>query len=84
MRRGRCAQLPKWAPHRRANWPPGSWQTPQGGINGGNELETVVDAAIRGIYEEVGLEVGNQVLLEDMDREGTSIKCKLNTEGTES
>ena len=40
---------------------PGSWQAPQGGIDGS---ESVVDAAIREMYEEVGLEHGRHVLLE--------------------
>lgn len=63
---------------------PGSWQTPQGGIDGGDKIESVIDAAIRELYEEVGLEEGKHVLLEEMDNETTAIKCRYKTEGTGS
>mmetsp|Transcript_31103 Transcript_31103/g.75187 ORF Transcript_31103/g.75187 Transcript_31103/m.75187 type:complete len:403 (+) Transcript_31103:21-1229(+) len=74
---------------------PGSWQTPQGGVDGGrngNEEESVSDAAIRELYEEVGLEHGKHVLLErqmTLDGKTTTaatlpIKCRYKTEGTGS
>jgi len=63
---------------------PGSWQTPQGGVDGGSKLESVTDAAIRELYEEVGLRDGKHVLLEKMDREVSPIKCQYKTEGTGS
>ncbi|KAL7541648.1 hypothetical protein ACHAXR_011095 [Thalassiosira sp. AJA248-18] len=62
----------------------GSWQTPQGGVDGGTKLETVADAAIRELYEEVGLEDGKQVLLEKIDNDMAPIKCRYKTEGTGS
>lgn len=62
---------------------PGSWQTPQGGID---RSESVTDAAIRELYEEVGLVHGKHVQLEKMmDGEATSsIKAKYATGGTGS
>lgn len=65
---------------------PGSWQTPQGGVDGGTKSESVMDAAIRELYEEVGLEKGKHVLLEKMGDESnnSSIKCRYKTEGTGS
>jgi putative (di)nucleoside polyphosphate hydrolase len=59
----------------------GSWQTPQGGFDVG---ESAVDAAIRELYEEVGLEVGKHVI---HDAEADSVinwGCKYETEGTGS
>ncbi|KAL3781836.1 hypothetical protein ACHAW5_007859 [Stephanodiscus triporus] len=56
---------------------PGSWQAPQGGIDGS---ESVFDAAIREMYEEVGLEHGRHVLLETTTT--AVVKCKYETEGT--
>mmetsp|Transcript_10749 Transcript_10749/g.23835 ORF Transcript_10749/g.23835 Transcript_10749/m.23835 type:complete len:358 (+) Transcript_10749:93-1166(+) len=63
---------------------PGSWQTPQGGVDGGDKSESVTDAAIRELYEEVGLEHEKHVLLEKMGSEMTAIKCRYQTEGTGS
>jgi len=62
---------------------PGSWQTPQGGID---RSESVTYAAIRELYEEVGLVHGKHVQLEKMmDGEATSsIKAKYATGGTGS
>lgn len=60
---------------------PGSWQTPQGGFDVG---ESAIDAAIRELYEEVGLEVGKHVI---HDAEADSVVnwgCKYETEGTGS
>lgn len=61
---------------------PGSWQTPQGGVDDGGE--TTTEAAIRELYEEVGLEDGKHVRLEKMDGEMSSIMCQYKTEGTGS
>ncbi|KAL7535879.1 hypothetical protein ACHAWF_005305, partial [Thalassiosira exigua] len=63
---------------------PGSWQTPQGGVDGGDKPESVTDAAIRELYEEIGLEHGRHVLLEDTDGGTSSIKCRYKTGGTGS
>jgi putative (di)nucleoside polyphosphate hydrolase len=61
---------------------PGSWQTPQGGVDGG---ETVREAAKRELYEEVGLQYGKHVLLESIDdKVQCAIKCQYKTEGTGS
>ncbi|KAL3821743.1 hypothetical protein ACHAXA_008479 [Cyclostephanos tholiformis] len=61
---------------------PGSWQAPQGGINAD---ESVVDAAARELYEEVGLEIGRDILLEEGGGGGPNIvKCRYETEGTGS
>ena len=61
---------------------PGSWQTPQGGVDGG---ETVREAAKRELYEEVGLQYGKHVLLESIDdKVQSAIKCQYKTEGTGS
>ena len=62
---------------------PGSWQTPQGGVDGGDKPESVTDAAIRELYEEVGLEFGKHVLLERIEN-NDAIKCQYKTEGTGS
>jgi putative (di)nucleoside polyphosphate hydrolase len=54
---------------------PGNWQCPQGGVDdiivndddgsgGSKTKETIVDAAIRELYEETGLLVGQHVLLD--------------------
>eukprot|EP00585_Thalassiosira_rotula_P008422 CAMPEP_0196157414 /NCGR_PEP_ID=MMETSP0910-20130528/43988_1 /TAXON_ID=49265 /ORGANISM="Thalassiosira rotula, Strain GSO102" /LENGTH=349 /DNA_ID=CAMNT_0041422085 /DNA_START=122 /DNA_END=1171 /DNA_ORIENTATION=- len=61
---------------------PGSWQTPQGGVDDGGE--TTTEAAIRELYEEVGLEDGKHVRLEKMDGEISPITCQYKTEGTGS
>lgn len=65
---------------------PGSWQTPQGGVDGGDKSESVTDAAIRELYEEVGLEHGKHVLLETIDGDNImdAIRCQYKTEGTGS
>ena len=64
---------------------PGSWQTPQGGVDGGDSSESVSDAAIRELYEEVGIVHGKHVLLEKLiDGVATSIKARYTTEGTGS
>lgn len=64
---------------------PGSWQTPQGGVDGGDSSESVSDAAIRELYEEVGIVHGKHVLLEKLiDGVTTSIKARYATEGTGS
>jgi len=63
---------------------PGSWQTPQGGVDGGSKSESVTEAAIRELYEEVGLEEGKHVLLEKVDSEKSDIKHRYQTEGTGS
>lgn len=64
---------------------PGSWQTPQGGVDGGAKSETVTEAAIRELYEEVGLENGKHVILEKMEScDAVDIKCRYKTEGTGS
>ena len=67
---------------------PGSWQAPQGGVDGNTDkssskLETVTEAAIRELCEEVGLENGNHVLLETIG-DGSPIKCRYETTGTGS
>lgn len=59
---------------------PGSWQAPQGGFDVG---ESAIDAAIRELYEEVGLEVGKHVI-HDAEADSVMIKCKYETEGTGS
>ena len=63
---------------------PGSWQAPQGGVDGGSAPESVSEAAIRELYEEVGLEHGKHVLLEHLDEESSPAKCRYTTEGTGS
>ena len=67
---------------------PETWQTPQGGVDGATTTkpaETTVQAAIRELYEEVGIVHGKHVLLEKpMDAEMTNIKCKYKTGGTGS
>ncbi|KAL9181484.1 hypothetical protein ACHAXT_010289 [Thalassiosira profunda] len=60
---------------------PGSWQTPQGGVDGGSKMESVTTAAIRELYEEVGLENGKHVVVETTDE---PIKCRYKTGGTGS
>ncbi|KAL7515994.1 hypothetical protein ACHAWX_001054, partial [Stephanocyclus meneghinianus] len=66
----------------------GSWQAPQGGVDASvgknGKLETFTDAAIRELFEEVGLETGKHVLLEKIDPEITPIKCQYTTTGTGS
>jgi putative (di)nucleoside polyphosphate hydrolase len=58
----------------------GSWQAPQGGINAD---ESIVDAASRELYEEVGLVMGRHVVLEGAGcGDGTIVKCRYETEGT--
>jgi putative (di)nucleoside polyphosphate hydrolase len=71
---------------------PGMWQAPQGGIDGSDESAT--DAAIRELYEEVGLVNGRDVLAEEgtttTDASTTTttaavvVKCKYETGGTGS
>ena len=64
-----------------------SWQAPQGGVDAtvkNGAMETVTEAAIRELYEEVGLEIGKHVLLEKLDAKATPIKCRYKTEGTGS
>jgi putative (di)nucleoside polyphosphate hydrolase len=60
---------------------PGSWQTPQGGVDGGDKPETIIDAAIRELYEEVGIVNGKHVLLETTMN---GAKARYATEGTGS
>ena len=45
--------------------------------------ESAIDAAIRELYEEVGLEVGKHVI-HDAEADSVMIKCKYETEGTGS
>ena len=67
---------------------PGSWQAPQGGVDGRSDthskLETPADAAVRELYEEIGLENGVHVLLEQLDDDMPHIKCRYSTAGTGS
>lgn len=63
---------------------PGSWQTPQGGVDGGDRPESVTDAAIRELYEEVGIVHGKHVLLDKFYGDTTSIKARYETDGTRS
>ena len=60
---------------------PGAWQWPQGGVDGGSKSETVTEAAIRELYEEVGLEVDNHVMVKEVK---DAIKCRYSTKGTGS
>ena len=61
----------------------GSWQTPQGGVDGGPKQETVIEAASRELYEEVGLKNNDHVILEQIDCElPVPLKCKYKTTGT--
>ena len=63
----------------------GSWQTPQGGVDGGPKQETVIEAASRELYEEVGLKNNDHVILEQIDCElPVPLKCKYKTTGTGS
>eukprot|EP00804_Cyclotella_cryptica_P026960 CCRYP_014779-RA/>CCRYP_014779-RA protein AED:0.27 eAED:0.17 QI:0/-1/0/1/-1/1/1/0/370 len=66
----------------------GSWQAPQGGVDASigknGKLETVTEAAIRELYEEVGLETGKHVLLEKADPNAAPMKSRYKTEGTGS
>jgi putative (di)nucleoside polyphosphate hydrolase len=66
----------------------GSWQAPQGGVDSvmgkNGKLETLIDAAKRELYEQVGLETGKHVLLEKIGSCNTTIKCRYKTEGTGS
>ena len=57
---------------------PGSWQTPQGGVDGGDKPETVSQAAIRELFEEVGLKHGQHVVIDEAAAaEGaTDVKCR--------
>jgi len=62
---------------------PGVWQAPQGGVDGGPTPETFTEAAIRELYEEVGLKKNDHVLLEHIDCElPMPLKCKYKTTGT--
>lgn len=63
---------------------PGSWQAPQGGVDGGPKPETITEAATRELYEEVGLKYKEHVLLEKIDCELPTLKCKYRTTGTGS
>ena len=64
---------------------PGSWQAPQGGVDGGPKQETVIEAASRELYEEVGLKNNDHVILEQIDCElPVPLKCKYKTQGTGS
>ena len=63
---------------------PGSWQAPQGGVDGGPEPETIAEAASRELYEEVGLRNNDHVLLEKIDCDLPTLKCKYKTTGTGS
>lgn len=66
---------------------PGSWQAPQGGVDAitkSGVMETVTEAAIRELYEEVGLEIDKHVLLEEISPDMPPIKCRYKTEGTGS
>ena len=67
---------------------PGWWQAPQGGVDasvdGNGVMETVTAAAVRELYEEVGLEAGKHVLLEKVYSESIPIKCRYKTGGTGS
>ena len=66
---------------------PGSWQAPQGGMDAtlkNGMTETVTEAAIRELYEEVGLEIDKHVLLEQISPDMSPIKCRYKTEGTGS
>lgn len=62
---------------------PGSWQTPQGGVDGGDKPESITDAAIRELYEELGIVHGKHVLLEPTVTT-SSIKARYATKGTGS
>lgn len=69
----------------------GSWQAPQGGVDAARDEsgkdETVAEAAIRELYEEVGLENGRHVILEDLCTSSgvsSSLKCRYTTAGTGS
>ena len=64
---------------------PGSWQAPQGGVDGGTKQETVSEAASRELYEEVGPKNNDHVILETIDCEiPVPLKCKYETAGTGS
>mmetsp|Transcript_11333 Transcript_11333/g.23569 ORF Transcript_11333/g.23569 Transcript_11333/m.23569 type:complete len:421 (+) Transcript_11333:26-1288(+) len=69
---------------------PGSWQAPQGGVDAISNFqysrtpETVTEAAVRELYEEVGLKNGNQVLIEQIGDDVGPIKCRYSTKGTGS
>lgn len=66
----------------------GSWQAPQGGVDAtvvkNGAMETITEAAVRELYEEVGLQTGKHVLLETISSDLTPIKCRYKTEGTGS
>ena len=65
---------------------PGSWQTPQGGVDGGDKPETVSQAAIRELFEEVGLKHGQHGVIDEVAATlgATDVKCRYKTEGTGS
>ena len=56
---------------------PGAWQAPQGGVDdahSGKPKETIAQAAVRELYEEMGLVEGRDVLLIDQDTEEYRIR----------
>ena len=65
----------------------GAWQCPQGGVDAaweenGHPEETVVQAATRELYEEMGLVLGQHVVLLSPDKEDLSHGIRYETSGT--
>lgn len=63
---------------------PGSWQAPQGGVDDAGEennfcAETIIDAASRELYEEMGLQTNQDVLImQNQDTPIKPVRCTAN------